>query len=171
MKSGHQEKDAAAVAAVLYREARLLDEDRLEEWLALFAPDARYRVPLRAGADPERDPAIVHDDRAALEDRVRRLRSPVSYAQQPPSRTVHVVTNVEVEAEAANGAAADAPMWRAHSALVVHEARLGQARAFAARCLHRLRAGAGPDGGLGIVEKRVLLIARDQALYNVTFLL
>ena len=171
MKSEHLGSEVAAVAAVLYREARLLDEGRLEEWLALFTPDAHYRVPLRAGADPGRDPAIVHDDRAALEDRVRRLRSPVSYAQQPPSRTVHVVTNIEVEPEAAAAPATGDAMWRAHSALVVHEARLGQTRAFAARCLHRLRTGSGPDGGLGIVEKQVLLIARDHALYNVTFLL
>ncbi len=162
---------AAAVAAVLYREARLLDEGRLEEWLALFTTDAHYRVPLRADADPARDPAIVQDDRAALEDRVRRLRSPVSYVQQPPSRTVHVVGNIEVEPEAAGDPGADGAMWRAHSTLVVYEARLGQTRSFAARCLHRLRVGAGPDGGLGIVEKRVLLLARDHALYHVTFLL
>lgn len=37
----------AAVERFLYDEAELLDARRFEEWLALFAEDATYEVPLR----------------------------------------------------------------------------------------------------------------------------
>jgi hypothetical protein len=81
----------------LVAEARLLDERRFEEWEALFTDDAVYWVPM----DPDRDPAdtvsIIYDDRKRLHERVYRLtRTPV-LDQNPPSRTVRFVANVEVE--------------------------------------------------------------------------
>src|ERR687894_379022 len=44
----------------LYREAALLDEGRLDEWLALFTDDGLYRLPVASG-DDELEPALVHN--------------------------------------------------------------------------------------------------------------
>ncbi len=142
--------------AFLYHEARLLDERRFEDWLALFATDCRYVVPGGGVEAPDSGVPILDDDRPTLEDRIARLRSPATHAQSPPSRTVHLVTNVEVDGT------------HIHSALLVHEARAGQVRAFAARCLHVLR----QEGDRWrIAEKRVRLVNSDHPLYNLTFLL
>ncbi len=156
--------DAATAAEFLYREARLLDERRFEEWLALFAPEGRYWIPAGVADAPGTEPAIVDDDHATLEDRVRRLRSPVSFAQSPPSRTVHLLANIEV------GAGADGcPEVRA--AGVVHEERLGQLRALPGRWTYLLRRADAGDEPWLIVRKTVRLLQCDRALYNLTCLL
>jgi ethylbenzene dioxygenase beta subunit len=149
------------VEAFLYREARLLDERRFSEWLALFAPEASYRIPADEEGDPGRV-ALVDDDRPTLEDRVARAESPLAHCQSPPSRTVHLVGNVEAEAEA------DGTV-RAWAACVVYETRLGRTRALPARVAYRLEPG--PGGGWRIREKTVWLLERDLALENLTFLL
>ena len=152
--------------ALLYREARLLDERRFEEWLALFADDAHYLVPSGdAAPGGPAEPAIIDDDRPGMEDRVHRLRSPATWAQSPPSHTLHLVANVELGAPDGQGGQA------VHAACVIHESRLGRSRAFAARCLYILRPS--PEGGPSwrIALKRVALLEADQPLFNLTFLL
>lgn len=154
----------AEAEAFLFREARLLDERRFEEWLDLFAPTGRYLVPGGPGDDPALEAAIVDDDRATLADRVARLRSPAAYAQSPPSRTVRFVSNVEV-GPGGRGDACDVD-----SCLLLTAARLGAVQVVTARCLHRL-----VPGGEGIpwrIElKRVRLVDFDRAQGNLAFLL
>src|SRR5512147_1515867 len=102
MSDGAREIDRAEARDVerfLYREARLLDERRFDEWQALFADDGVYWVPLKPEqTDPLHHGSIIYDDRAGMATRFRRLAHPRAYAQIPPSRTVHVVTNVYVDA-------------------------------------------------------------------------
>jgi len=106
------------VEQFLYREARLLDERRFHEWLGLLTDDVRYwmggrsnRYPKSSKAiailDPERyveddlakedELAIFDEDRATLGARVARLDTGMAWAEDPPSRTRHVITNIEVE--------------------------------------------------------------------------
>src|SRR4051812_1093271 len=86
-----------AVEAFLYREARLIDEGHFDEWLTLFTEDAHYWCPSnRDDVDPEREVSIIYDDRVRLSDRVWRLQSGKAFAQQPPSRTCRLISNVEV---------------------------------------------------------------------------
>jgi 3-phenylpropionate/cinnamic acid dioxygenase small subunit len=151
----------AEAEAFLYREARLMDERQFEDWLALFDAECRYLVPGDPGDGG--GPAIVDDDRPTLEDRIARLRSPATHAQSPPSRTLHVVANVEVEPARAEGEA------RVHSTGVICETRLGATRWLAARCLHVLRRAA--DGSWRIALKRVQLLDGDRPHDNLTFLL
>ncbi len=82
----------------LYYEAELLDEWRLEEWLALFAPSGRYIIPTSdlPGGDPRRDLLLVQDDHWLLEQRVASLNSRSAHAEYPHSRTRHNVHNVRV---------------------------------------------------------------------------
>ncbi len=130
--------------AFVLHEARLLDERRFAEWLALFAEDAVYWVPTLPGqASPQEALSLFYEPKALLAMRVARLERPDMHAQTPVSRTVHHVSAVEV-AE-----------LEVRSALVVAEWRAGETRWFAGRVLHRLRREAG---ALRIVLKRVDLI-------------
>jgi 3-phenylpropionate/cinnamic acid dioxygenase small subunit len=101
----------------LYREARLLDERRFDEWLALLTDDIRYwmgarsnRYPLRSKAiailDPTRyieddmarddELAILDETKPTLAGRVARLDTGMAWAEDPPSRTRHLITNIEL---------------------------------------------------------------------------
>ena len=134
------------IETFLLREARLLDERRFAAWLELFDEDGIYWVPGQpAQASPQDGLSIMHEPRALLAMRVERLVSAEPHVQSPPSRTVHHVSGIEIDADALT----------ARSALVMAEWRAGEARWFAARVLHRLRRTAQ---GLRIVLKRVDLI-------------
>lgn len=85
----------------LYREARLLDERRFGEWIELFAEDARYVMPVRLnredGAAWESHSKSFDDTRQTLAIRVNRLRTEYAWAEQPPSRVRHFITNLITE--------------------------------------------------------------------------
>ena len=94
------------VADFLYREAELLDERRFEEWLDLFTDDVHYWMPLRRNVphdEPEREFSRAGADvnwfdegKDTLTRRVRQILTGVHWAEEPPSRTCHVVANVQV---------------------------------------------------------------------------
>src|SRR5437773_1767250 len=75
------------IEAFLYREARLIDEHRYDEWLSLWTDEAIYWVPCNEDdTDPERQVSIIYDDRVRLGERVARLQSGAAWAQEPKSR-------------------------------------------------------------------------------------
>jgi 3-phenylpropionate/cinnamic acid dioxygenase small subunit len=95
--------DAATLAAaseLLFREALALDEQRFEDWLALYHEDAEFWVPAwKSAGEPTNDPAtevslIYSASRAGLEERVWRARSGRSVASVPLPRTAHIVSNI-----------------------------------------------------------------------------
>ena len=131
--------------AFVLHEARLLDERRFADWLALFAEDGAYWVPTYPEQRSPREAlSLFYETRALLAMRVARLERPDMHAQTPPSRTLHHVSAVEVLAD-----------LEVRSALVVAEWRDGETRWFAGRVLHRLRR---EGSRLSIVLKRVDLI-------------
>jgi benzoate/toluate 1,2-dioxygenase beta subunit len=144
--------------ALLEREARLLDQGRFEDWLAMYAPECLYWVPgTPDGGDPRRAVALAFDDRRQLESRIYRLRTGYAWSQVPASRTVRLVTNVEVFGT-------DAPaVWMVRSNFLVNEFRAGQRGFWAGWCGHRLAERAGR---LEVLVKQVNLIDCDQALHN-----
>jgi len=86
---------------LLYYEAWLLDNDRLEDWLDLFAEQVRYWAPVRENVGRgQEDFALPHlltyfdDDKKNLSLRVQRVRTGVAHAEEPPSRVRHFVSNV-----------------------------------------------------------------------------
>jgi len=82
----------------LYVEAALLDEWRLEEWLGLLTEDAAYHVPptdLPEG-DPKSTLYIVADDMVRIRSRVKQLLGKSAWAENPPSRTRRMISNVRV---------------------------------------------------------------------------
>lgn len=131
--------------AFVLEEARMLDERRFSDWLALFAEDGVYWVPTLPGqASPQEALSLFYEPKALLAMRVARLERPDMHVQTPASRTVHHVSAVEVCGD-----------LEVRSALVVAEWRAGETRWFAGRVLHRLRREAQ---GLRIVLKRVDLV-------------
>ncbi len=75
------------IEAFLYREARLIDEHRYDQWLSLWTDEALYWVPCNEDdTDPERQVSIIYDDRGRLGERVARLKSGAAWAQEPKSR-------------------------------------------------------------------------------------
>ena len=92
----------------LYREAELLDERRLREWLELFTEDIHYWMPVRHS--PMERPAEVseelskpgesyyfNDSKETLRIRVERVYAKTAWAEMPPSRTRRLISNVRVK--------------------------------------------------------------------------
>jgi len=88
------------------REAWLLDERRLREWVDLFTEDVLYFMPRRKNVPrreahrevtPLGDLALLEEDKRYLEMRVARLDSGMAWAEDPPSRTRHLVGNLLVQ--------------------------------------------------------------------------
>jgi 3-phenylpropionate/cinnamic acid dioxygenase small subunit len=93
------------VESFLYAEAELLDEHRYREWYDLLAEDVRYRVPTQANrlrrdrgqeASTEDEVCLFDDDKTTMGWRIRQLESATHWAEDPPSRTRHLVTNVRI---------------------------------------------------------------------------
>jgi 3-phenylpropionate/cinnamic acid dioxygenase small subunit len=87
------------VQAFVQAEARLLNQARYQDWLALFATDGRYWVPLGGDAQSESDihNALANEDRLLLTLRVERLLAGRAHSQQPASRSAHVLQMPQVD--------------------------------------------------------------------------
>src|SRR5262245_24214800 len=89
----------------LINEATLLDEWRLTEWRALFAPGCRYLVPNTTGdpyASPDTTLFLIADDEHHLTERVKRLGKKTAHAEYPRSLTQRMISNVAVLERAAD---------------------------------------------------------------------
>ena len=141
---------------LIEREARLLDQLEFDAWLAMYAPECIYWVPATpAGGDPRREVAISFDDRRRMEDRVFRLRTGYAWSQAPKSRTVRMVSNVEVFA------AGEARMVRSN--FLISEFRPDGVRFLSGHSGHRFVI---QDGQWLIAVRQVNLIDCDQNLRN-----
>lgn len=87
------------VTQFLYEEAAIIDASRYADWLALFTEDIRYWMPVRttrflASGQGFEEVALFDDNYASLTTRVRRLETDSAWAETPPSRTRHYITNI-----------------------------------------------------------------------------
>jgi 3-phenylpropionate/cinnamic acid dioxygenase small subunit len=91
------------VQSFLVREAELLDDNRLHDWLTLLADDIRYRIPIRVTRERSAGPGFskigfhMDEDKGMLMTRVARLDTEYAWAEDPPSRTRRYVSNVRVD--------------------------------------------------------------------------
>jgi benzoate/toluate 1,2-dioxygenase subunit beta len=154
-----QPLDAHRCEQFLLHEARLLDDGKFDDWLALFTPDAWYWVPSEPDqADPVETVSLIYDDRRLLETRVRRLASPRMYSQEPRSRTSRIIANVTIEET-------DKNCSTARSKFMMIEYRREQQRIFGGTMLHRL---VQADGRIMIAWKRVNLVNCDAPMDGIT---
>jgi len=151
----------ASVEAFLYREARLMDEHRYKEWLALWCDDGVYWVPCNADdIDPARHVSIIYDDRERLQQRVERLASGGVLAQEPPPRLRRVIGNIEIADGGSDLTVA--------SNFILALARGETQQLWAGRSVHVLRRA---EASLAIRRKTVLLINSDQEMPLLQFLI
>jgi benzoate/toluate 1,2-dioxygenase beta subunit len=145
------------------REARHLDQLRYDDWLAMYAAECVYWVPSTPHAgDPRREIAVMFDDRRRLEDRVYRLRTGFAWSQAPQSRTVRLITNIEVFATARD----DVRMLRSN--FLISEFWDRETRTLTGWAGHRV---VRSDGGWKIAAKQVNLLECDQAIRNLSIIL
>jgi 3-phenylpropionate/cinnamic acid dioxygenase small subunit len=153
--------DRQEIENFLFKEARLIDDGKFDEWLELFAEDAIYWAPCnRYDIDPASEVSLIYDDKSRMRDRVWRLQSGLAYSQEPASRVRHMLSNIElvsVEGDAAT----------VSSNFAIFEMRKGVQKVYAGRVEHHLRR---EGDGWKITFKKVDLINNDDPIDNLTFL-
>jgi benzoate/toluate 1,2-dioxygenase subunit beta len=149
------------VELFVFREARLADELRYEEWEALWTDDAVYWVPAAEDSDPARQVSIIFDNRARIATRIKQLKTGKRHSQNPPSSLRRLVSNVELLAE-------DGDELEAGANFAVYEARERGTTVWAGRSEYTLRR---TDEGLRMARKTVRLIDRDRPLSTLAFLI
>src|SRR5690606_30047800 len=89
---GMSEMTPQTLIDFVYGEARMLDEQRFEEWLGLFTEDGHYWMPLSHGQrEPLLQGSLMEEDTLRLRVRGERLAGQRTYAQQPKSRSHHLL--------------------------------------------------------------------------------
>jgi p-cumate 2,3-dioxygenase subunit beta len=140
----------ADVEDFLFAEADLLDSWQLNEWLALF-DDERGSFYMPATDSPEsvhtESLFLIADDIVRLRSRVAQLMSGLTWSENPPSRTNHMISNVRI-----TGMEGDALLVKAN--FVVYRMRFQNIDAYIGKYHYKLL----PQGGtFKIVERRVIL--------------
>ena len=149
--------DAAVIAFILH-EARLIDEQRFDEWLDLFTDDGRYWMPLELGqTDPILHNSLFYDDKILLRIRVERLKGAKTYSQKPKSRCHHLLQSPLVERREGS----EIHTWAAFHYV---ETRLDEQTLYAGWSRHTLVLD---NSSLRIRLKRVDLVNCDSAFGNI----
>src|ERR1700730_10742500 len=154
-----QSLDLQRCEQFLLHEARLLDDGKFDDWLALFTPEAWYWVPSEPDqADPVETVSLIYDVLRPFVPRLRPLASPRMYSQEPRSRTSRMIGNFSIEETGKSFATV-------RSKFVMIEYRREQLRLFGGTALRRL---VQADGRIMIAWKRVDLVNCDAPLDGIT---
>ena len=141
----------------LIHEARLLDERRFRDWMALFAEDGTYWVPAVPDQKSPFDQAsLFYDDRDLMKTRIDRLEHPRIHVQTPPSRTAH-------HRRQCRGRACRRRQGRIPRRLDLHHGRIPRRRAAPVRRAASAIICGAMARRFRIVQKRVDLINCDAA--------
>jgi len=149
----------------LYHEAELLDGRHFRDWWGLFAEDVVYWMPVRWNVhklpgevndelEPRGGLSYFEDDKESLRLRVERLYTGTAWAESPPSRTRHLITNIRIKREEGGELAV-------RSNFLVYRTRLEQDRdIYVGERIDRLR----PDGNQFLISRRTIIL--DQAILD-----
>jgi 3-phenylpropionate/cinnamic acid dioxygenase small subunit len=159
-----------AVRDFLLLEAELLDDRRFKDWLGLLTEDIDYRMPVRVtrgrteGAGFAPDAFHFIENKFRLQMRIERLDTGAAWAEEPPSRTRHFVTNVRVSPGETPGEV------RVKSNLLLYRTRGNNPN-------HDLLAGERQDvlrdehGGWKLARRTILLDQATVATHNLSVFL
>lgn len=147
------------VERFLYREARLLDERRLSEWIELLGDEIHYFMPIRRNikygdwdleySDSENEISYFDEGKDILTGRVRQLNTGVHWAEEPVSRFEHIITNVEI-------VSVDGDEVQVNSKFFCYQNRLtDEVNTFVGRRYDLLRRD--PETGFKISKRKILL--------------
>ncbi|WP_170114623.1 aromatic-ring-hydroxylating dioxygenase subunit beta [Rhodopila globiformis] len=134
----------------LFAEADLLDNWRLDEWLGLFDQQrGGYIMPTTdlPDGDPSSALYLIADDMPKLRSRVEQLLGGLTWAENPRSRTRHMVSNVRIA-----GREGEALLVKAN--FVVFRMRFQNIDPYVGEYHYKLIPG---NGGFTILERRVVL--------------
>lgn len=158
----------AACARFLFQEAYLLDHHRYTDWLAQLTPDIAYAIPLRSVTIDGRNEYSEHsyymkETLDSLEARIARFATDYAWAEEPPSKTRHCVSNVFVEDASSDGV-------RVRSNLVVLRYNLSAAAPVivSAERVDRLRQ---TDDGLKLSRREAYVDGSVLGMHNFTVFL
>jgi len=145
----------------IYEEARMLDEGRFSEWLALWLDDGHYWMPLDyKQTDPHLVTSLMYEDLFMLRLRVERLEGARTFSQKPKSRCHHVIQRPFIDAM-------DSEKIVTNTSMHYVETRLDEQFLLALTATHELRV---VDGAIRIANKRVDLLNSDAAFRNIQLL-
>jgi p-cumate 2,3-dioxygenase beta subunit len=134
----------------LYEEADLLDSWQLNEWLALFDQErGSFYMPATDSPSSVHTEALflIADDITRLRSRVAQLLSGIAWAENPQSRTNHIISNVRI-----TGTEGDALLVKAN--FVVFRMRFQNIDPYIGKYHYKLLPR---DGTFKILERRVIL--------------
>ena len=152
-----------AIERFLYHEARLMDNHRYDDWLALWAEDGQvtYWVPCNGDdIDPKVNVSIIYDTRTQLRNRITRLRETLWLREQAP-RLSRVVSNIEVEEETAAEVTVS-------SNFILAQLHRHNQYLWAGTSIHKL---VFTGESFRIRSKKVLLLNNDEPMPNLMFLI
>lgn len=153
--------DSRRIEAFVFREARLQDEHRYEEWESLWTDDGVYWVPCNGDdIDPEHQVSIIYDNRTRIASRIRQLMSGRRHAQSPTSQMRRVIGNFEMRRDEDDVEVA--------CNFILCESRRGDQRLWSGRTVYRLRE---VDGQLRMARKNVFLVGNDSPIETLAFLI
>lgn len=153
-----------SLVELVYREARLIDEKRFEEWYELFTEDARYWMPLTRGQpEDETHTSLFYEDKLLLKVRIARLRSSNAFSQQQPSFCQHVLQQPQVEE-----LDVDSNRFIVRTPFLYVEVQLDRQLILAGVAWHHL---ASLEGSLRIRMKKIELLNCDAALPSIQLFL
>lgn len=147
-----------SVSQFYTREARHLDDLEFDKWIGCMAKDVRYWMPIvsnrigrHIGTELTRLGELAHfeDDFESLSNRVKRLATGRAWAETPPGRTNHMVSNVELLGEKDG-------LTKARSQFLIYRSHLEtDQEIFSGTRIDRLRPD--PDTGWKIAERTIIL--------------
>ena len=144
----------------IYREARLLDELRFNEWLELFTDDAHYWMPAEWGQTDEKlVGSLMYEDKLLLTVRVERLKGNRTFSQKPKSRCHHVLQMPQIDSRDD-----EAQHYQIYTPFHYYETRLEEREFYAGWARHSLVV---EQNQLKIKLKRVDLVNCDAAFGNI----
>jgi p-cumate 2,3-dioxygenase beta subunit len=144
-----RETTRAEIEEFLFEEAALLDAWRLREWVALLTDDATYEIPATDTPDGDSRTSlfIVADSIERIRSRVNQLLGKAAWAENPPSRTRRLISNVRI-------LGADGDTIRVTANFVVYRMRVEQVDTYVGRYEYTL---VRRDGALRIQRRRAIL--------------
>jgi len=157
-KSGNGADALREIEQFLYRQAELLDRQRWDDFIELFAPGGVYWMP----ASPEQTagegvPSIFYEDRDLMRVRMKRVTHPHAWSQAPDWGTNHIVSNVMIESEDKRAGTAVV-----RSRFHMMEFRRDETRHFAGSYVHHLKK---TRAGWRIARQRVDMV-NGQGAYD-----
>lgn len=147
----------------------MLDQGLLDDWLALYTPQATYWVPIDENANPLQESSIIFDNHLRLQMRVEQIMRQARVAQTPSSYMLRMISNMDLEEMSSDRVLARFAMnltevrsgdWRQQG--------LGNIRHLPGHCELE---SVNVDGVWKIDRKKIVLLNRKQPIFGLSFII